>query len=113
MSLRRRYEVLLPLQFNNGREVPASLLWETVEELERRFLSISWESQVVRGLWQHGGVVFRDNNTRLVMDVEDTPENRAFFVALKETLKERFQQVNIWITSPPLMCSSLRAAWTL
>jgi hypothetical protein len=31
--------------------------------------------------------------------VEDTPENRAFFLALKETLKERFQQVEIWITT--------------
>ena len=99
MSLRRRYEILLPLQFNDGREVPASLLWETVEELEGHFRAVSWESQVVRGMWQHEGVVFRDNNTRLVMDVEDTPENRAFFVALKETLKERFQQVDIWITS--------------
>ena len=99
MSLRRRYEILLPLQFNDGREVPASLLWETVEELEGHFRAVSWESQVVRGMWQHEGVVFRDNNTRLVMDVEDPPENRAFFVALKETLKERFQQVDIWITS--------------
>ena len=99
MSLRRRYEVLLPLQFNDGREVPASLLWVTVEELEARFRAVSWESQVVRGLWQHEGVAFRDNNTRIVMDVEDTAENRAFFVAIKETLKERFQQVDIWITS--------------
>jgi hypothetical protein len=99
MSLRRRYEVLLPLQFNDSRDVPASLLWKTVEELEARFRAVSWESQIVRGLWQHEGIVFRDNNTRLVMDVEDSPENRAFFIALKETLKERFQQVDIWITS--------------
>jgi hypothetical protein len=99
MSLRRLYEILLPLQFNDGREVSASLLWETVEQLEMRFRAVSWESQVVRGLWQHEGVAFRDNNTRLVIDVADTVENRAFFVALKEILKERFQQVDIWITS--------------
>ncbi len=99
MSLRRRYEILLPLQFNDNRAVPEALLLRTVEELEGRFRSVSWETQVVRGIWQHEGVVFRDNNTRLVLDVEDSPENRAFFVALKEILKERFQQVDIWITS--------------
>ena len=99
MSLRRRYEILLPLQFNDGREVPAALLEKTVEDLESRFRADSWESQVIRGHWHHQGIDFRDNNNRLVMDVEDTPENRAFFLALKETLKERFQQVEIWITT--------------
>jgi hypothetical protein len=99
MSLRRRYEVLLPLQFNDGRAVQASLLWQTVEELETHFHAVSWESQVVHGLWQHEGASFRDNNTRPVTDVEDTPQNRTFFVTLKNTLKQRFQQIDIWITS--------------
>ena len=99
MSLRRRYEVLLPLQFNDGREVPAPLMWETIEELEKQFGALSWESQTVRGFWQHEGTAFRDNNTRLVVDVEDTLENRAFFAAFKQTLKNRFQQVDIWVTS--------------
>ena len=99
MSLRRRYEILLPLQFNDGQDVPVSLLWQTLDELEGHIGAVSWESQVVRGFWQHEGGVFRDNNTRLFMFVQDTPENRAFFIALKETLKERFQQVDIWITS--------------
>ncbi|HWX20816.1 MAG TPA: hypothetical protein VN578_13035 [Candidatus Binatia bacterium] len=99
MSTRRRYEILLPVLFNDGRPVPEALLWKTVEELEARFQAVSWETQVVRGLWQHEGALFRDNNTKLVLDVEDLPENRAFFVALKQTLKDRFQQLDIWITS--------------
>jgi len=57
MSLRRRYEILLPLQFNDGRDIPVSLLWKTVEELEVHFGAVSWDSQVVRGLWQHEGSV--------------------------------------------------------
>jgi hypothetical protein len=44
-------------------------------------------------------VIYRDNNTRLVLDVKDSRENRDFFTALKETLKERFKQLDIWITS--------------
>ena len=34
MMVRRRYEILLPLQFNDGQTVPETLLWETVEQLE-------------------------------------------------------------------------------
>ena len=98
MKTRRRYEIILPLQFNDGRPVPEPLLLETIEELERRFGAVSWETQVIRGVWQNEGVVFRDNNTRLHLDVGDTPENREFFVGLKERLKARFQQLDIWIT---------------
>ena len=99
MITRRRYEILLPLQFNDGSPVPDSLLWETVEELESHFHALSWESQVVRGLWQHQGELFRDNNTKLILDVDDSAENREFFVGMKERLKKRFQQLEIYITS--------------
>lgn len=99
MTVRRRYEILLPLQFNDGGAVPDALLWQTVEDLEARFGAVSWDSQTVRGIWEHEGVIYRDNNTRLVLDVEDSQENRAFFTAFKETLKGRFQQLDIWITS--------------
>src|SRR5262245_59113843 len=99
MKSLRRYEIIVPLQFNDGRPVPESLIWETVEELERQFGAVSWETQVIRGVWQSEGVVFRDNNTRLYLDVDDTPGHREFFVGLKERLKTRFHQLDIWITS--------------
>src|SRR6266699_1526082 len=99
MRTRRRYEILLPLQFNDGQSVPEALLWETVEELEAHFHALSWESQIVRGIWQQDGAVFRDNQTRLVLDVDDSPDHRAFFVTLKEKLKARFHQLDIWIIS--------------
>ncbi len=37
MSLLRRYEVLVPLVFNDGMAVPEPLLAETFEELRARF----------------------------------------------------------------------------
>jgi hypothetical protein len=36
------------------------------------------------------------------VDVPDTDENRQFFVAFKEVLKDRFQQIDIWMTTFPL-----------
>jgi len=99
MSIRRRYEILLPLQFNDGRDVPDELLWKTVEELEGRFQSVSLESQVIHGLWRGEAISYQDNNTRLIVDVDDSPESRAFFVALKARLKRRFKQLEIYVVS--------------
>lgn len=98
----RRYEIVLPLQFNDGKPVPEALLWQTIEEVEAKFGAVSWETQIIRGVWQHEGILFRDNNTRLSLDVDDTADNRAFFVSLKEKLKRRFEQLDIWITSHPI-----------
>jgi len=36
------------------------------------------------------------------VDAEDTPENRQFFIELKERLKQRFQQLDIWLTVHPI-----------
>jgi len=60
---------------------------------------ISSETQVIRGHWQHEGEEFRDELVRLFVDVPDTPENHNFFVGYKETLKTRFQQLDVWITT--------------
>ena len=49
----RRYEILLPLQFNDGRPVPDSVLAETLLELRIEFGAVSCETQSIRGWWQH------------------------------------------------------------
>ena len=102
MSPLRRYEILVPLLFNDGSRVPESLLALTFAELRDRFGAASWETQVVQGSWEHEGATFRDNLTRFFVDVPDRPEHRAFFQSFKQTLKQRFQQVDVWITSHPV-----------
>lgn len=44
MTVLRRYEILLPLQFNDGRPVPDALLGETLVELRSRFGAVTWET---------------------------------------------------------------------
>ena len=95
----RRYEILLPRRFNDGRPVPSRLVTETLVELRERFGGASCETQTIRGQWQQQGRVYKDELVRLFVDVEDTDENRSFFVALKEGLKARFQQIDILLTS--------------
>ena len=49
MSALRRYEILLPLRFNDGQSVPDALISDTLIELENRFGAVSWETQIIRG----------------------------------------------------------------
>ncbi len=102
MSLLRRYEILLPLLYNDGNPIPETLLSETFVELRAGFGSASWETQTVHGLWEHEGTIYRDNLTRFFVDVPDLPEHRAFFKDFKEQLKQRFNQLDVWITSHPV-----------
>jgi hypothetical protein len=98
-STLRRFEILLPLRFNDGQPVPDELVGQTLLEIRQQFGAISAESQVIRGHWHHQGEVFRDELMRVFVDVADTEGNRAFFVAYKEQLKTRFQQLDIWMTT--------------
>jgi hypothetical protein len=98
-STRRRFEILLPLRFNDGQPVPDELVGESLLELRRPFGGVTAETQVIRGHGQHQSEVYRDDLVRVVVDVGDTAENHAFFVAYKEQLKTRFQQIDIWMTS--------------
>ncbi|MBI1748055.1 MAG: hypothetical protein HYR55_15920 [Acidobacteria bacterium] len=72
----RRFEVLLPLQFNDRRDVPAEWLAEAVLEIVDHFGAASYETQKVEGHWRHGGVLYRDNLVRVIVDVPDSAKNR-------------------------------------
>ena len=98
----RRFEILLPLQFNDGREVPGGLIADTISELEMEFGAGSSETQVLQGIWRHEGELYRDNLMRVSVDVEDSPASFEFFSAFKQRLQQRFEQLEIWITTHPI-----------
>ena len=102
MSAYCRFELLLPLQFNDGTAVPKALIAGVVTEIERRFGAASWESQIIEGTWHQGGVEFRDQLNRIFVDAQDSPEHRRFFIDLKQRLRSRFQQLDIWLTVHPV-----------
>jgi hypothetical protein len=95
----RRFEVLLPLQFNDGREVPGEWLAEAVLEIVDHFGAASYETQKVEGHWRYGGVLYRDNLVRIVVDVPDSAKNRQWMKQFKERWKERLEQLELWLVS--------------
>ena len=95
---RRRFEVLLPLRFQDGSPVPDDLLAKSRREVEYEFGAITVESQRLLGYDRHSGEQ-RDLLLRLNVDVADTPENLAFFYKFKQELKARFQQEEIRVVT--------------
>jgi len=95
----RRFEVLLPLQFNDGREVPSEWLAEAVLEVVDHFGAASYETQKVEGHWRHAGVLYRDNLVRVVVDVPDTVKNRRWMKQFKGRWKARLEQIDLWMVS--------------
>jgi hypothetical protein len=102
MSALRRYAIPPPTQFNDRRPVPPDLIADTLQELEQAFGVVSCETQTIQGLWYHEGELYQDSLARVFVDVEDTAENRQFFIRLKDRLKNRFQQKDIWLTTYPI-----------
>jgi len=95
----RRFEILLPRRFNDGRAVPDEFIADTLLELRTQFGAISSETQTILGQWQQEDQLYRDELVRLFLDVPDTVDNLQFFIDYKETLKTRFDQRDIWITT--------------
>lgn len=95
----KRYEILLPLRFNDQQPVPDELVADTLLDLRRQFGAVSSETQIIRGLWEHEGQSYRDELVRVFVDVPDSPETQQFFRDLKERLKDRFHQLDIWMTA--------------
>ena len=95
----RRFEVLLPLKFNDGRAVPAEWLAEATLEVDNHFGAASYETQKVEGYSRHDEVMYRDDLVKIVVDVPDTIENRRWMKDFKERWKERLEQVELWLVS--------------
>ena len=94
----KRFEILLPLNYNDGRLIEPEKFDLTADELCDRFGGITQDSVRITGTWKYGGTRYRDELLRIRIETNDAGA-RAFLQGQKETWKERFQQIDIWITA--------------
>ncbi len=94
----KRFEILLPLNYNDGTKIEADKFDQTAEELSERFGGITQDTVRITGTWKYGGARYRDNLLRIRIDTNE-PAAIDFFQARKELWKERFRQIDIWITA--------------
>jgi hypothetical protein len=99
----RRFEVLLPIQFDDGREVSGEWVAEAVLEIVDHFSAASYETQKVEGHWRHGAVLCRDNLVKVVVDVPDSAKNRQWMREFKGRWKARLEQLELVSVSDMLV----------
>jgi hypothetical protein len=94
----KRYEILLPLSYNDGAEIEPAKFLQTAEELADRFGGVTEDMVRVTGTWKYGGTRYQDQLLRVRVDAADRTAT-AFLKARKKVWKERFRQIDIWITA--------------
>src|SRR6266404_2531806 len=88
----KRYEILLPLNYNDGAVIEAEKFDQTADELSDRFGGVTEDTVRVTGTWKYGGTRYRDQLFRIRIDTNDLAA-AAFFRAMKEVWKDRFRQI--------------------
>ncbi len=82
-----------------GGMCPPEWLAEAVLEMGDHFGAASYETQKLEGQWRHGGVIYRDNLVRLVVDVPDSSQSREWMKDFKVRWKTRLEQLELWMVS--------------
>ncbi len=95
----RRYEVLLPLRFNDGREIAPEWIAEAVLEIVQQFGAASYETQPIEGHWKQGSVSYRDDLVRVIVDSPDTESARKWIRDFKQRWRLRLEQLELWVVS--------------
>ena len=96
----KKYEVYLPLKYNDGKEIEAEKFKRIREELISRFgaLTVSSISAPYQGTWKYGGVEFVDDIIKIEIIATDDRSTKKFLKNFKPQLIESLQQIDILIT---------------
>jgi hypothetical protein len=95
----KRFEILLPLNYNDGRPIEREKFLLTQRELVRQFGATTVDTTRASGTWMYKGTLYEDLLMRVTVDSFEPNEARAFLQQYKAVLKDRFEQLDIWITA--------------
>ena len=70
-----RFEILLPLFYNDGRAIEDHKFIETDDELVKGFGATSTDSVAVHGHWLYQSTIYEDRLIRVRLDLDDSAEN--------------------------------------
>jgi hypothetical protein len=97
----KKYEIYLPLKYNDGRQIEAEKIKQIREELIAVFgaLTVSFQSAPYQGSWKYGGVDFIDDIIKIEIIAGADRKTERFFRQFKERLKRLLKQIDILITA--------------
>src|SRR5215471_4937394 len=76
---RKRYEILLPLVYNDGRLIEAEKFQETEQDLVAKFGALTTDTIIATGTWVSKGVLYKDKLVRMKIDAPATTVVKDFF----------------------------------
>lgn len=96
----QKYEIYLPLKYNDGREIEPAKIKQIREELIAVFgaITVSALSAPFQGTWRYGGVQFIDDVIKVEVIVAGDLATNRFFRKYKQHLKRLLHQFDILIT---------------
>ena len=103
----RRYDIYLPLLYNDGTSIEEEKFVQVQKELFRQFggLTSIKRDFPLRGIWGNETTVYEDEI--IILTVIDSSgnleETEQFITEYKEMLKIRFEQEEIFITGQDLI----------
>lgn len=99
----RRYDIYLPLTFNDGRVIPQALFVAVEQRLLARFGGLTSQQRrfPLRGIWQGNTRIYLDHVIITVLDFRRAGSGR-LIARLKQSLLREFEQVEILLTESPL-----------
>src|SRR5260370_22403791 len=82
----RRYEIVLPLNYNDCADIEPEKFDQTAEELSDRFGGVTQDTVRITRTWKYGGARYRDELLRVRIDSDD-PEAGDYLGTYKHLLK--------------------------
>ena len=85
-----RFEILLPLFYNDARPVEGEKFLQTDDELVRLFGATSTDTVTVRGQWLYRSTLYDDRLVRARVDVDDSTRELASHAPAQRSSKNSF-----------------------
>lgn len=97
----RKYEIYLPLKYNDGKDIEPEKIKQIKQELVAKFgaITVSSLSSPYQGTWKYGGVEYIDDIIKVEIVTSGDRSAKGFLKSFKEHLKELLQQIDILITT--------------
>ena len=97
----RKYEIYLPLNYNNGERIESTKITGVCDELAATFgaITVSGLTTPYQGRWKYRGVEYVDAIAKVEIITSGDKVTKKFLKEFKERLKKSLRQVDILITT--------------
>ena len=89
----KEYDLFFPLYYHDGRKIQPSRFQDLQAQILKQFGGLTFFPQSNEGVWTMAGITYRDAIVIYHVITSDVQGARKCLSALKESLKEEFQQV--------------------